>query len=33
MNTQLATTKYDDQITLTYRTGTYYGETGDLHIV
>ena len=32
MNTTTAT-KYDDQITLTYRTGTYYGEAGDMHIV
>lgn len=32
MNTT-ATTKYDDQITLTYRTGTYYGETDEMHIV
>lgn len=31
--TATATTKYDDQITLTYRTGTYYGEAGDMHIV
>lgn len=33
MNTQLATTKYDETITLSYRTGTYYGEDGDMHIV
>ena len=32
MNTT-ATTKYNDQITLTYRTGTYYGETTEMHII
>lgn len=31
--TATGTTKYDDAITLTYRTGTYYGETGDMHII
>ena len=32
MNTTTTTT-YDDQITLTYRTGTYYGEANEMHIV
>lgn len=31
--TTTATTKYDDTITLTYRTGDYYGEGEDMHIV
>lgn len=33
MNTTAAATKYDEQITLTYRTGTYYGEADEMHIV
>lgn len=33
MNTTAAATKYDEQITLTYHTGTYYGEADQMHIV
>ena len=31
--TTTATTKYDDTITLTYRTGNYYGDTAAYHII
>lgn len=33
MNTTTFTTKYDDQITITYREGDYYGEDRDMHII